>query len=688
MSGFDQRKMADNYKPDFGLMWQPVLPRESLAKMTDRQLWEYGNARKQVEEFAGKNPVGSGWILPSWKKVMDDWQSARIIVILGGNRCVRGDTPIYDPVLNVTRRIDSIRGEHHVLASDSLGHKIIAKAEQPFEKPGGEGDFLRITLGTGKTFDASPAHRVLKANSYRATDNKWEFCANLKVNDWLWGDEFDSRVDAIEPAPRGVYWDMTVPVYDNYIACGVIHHNSSKSSLAARMCVWAMGTIPECEARAYHINGERSKQDQQRFIWDALPHSLKNLPTKRSASHTVQYTQANGFTGDKMILPPLEGWTKGGQITFANYASYSNDAQVAEGFKSHVIWLDEEAPEALFKTLMQRTTDYRGRIIVTFTVVDGWSSLVQQILGKVKTLEYRNAPLLNNRRVPVLQESLQHEGMKIHYFWTEDNPFVPVDEFRSKMRGLPEDEILARAYGIPTKSAKSAFPLFSRDVNVIKHENLPFIKNPNYAVTRYMVIDLGGSKNDFIAWFAIDSQNTVFCYREWPDFDTYGEWALPGPTVDGKAGPAQKSLGMGIQDEVELLLHLEDKEPIFERLVDPRAGASERKGDEGITTPITDFEKFGLTLIPAPGLDIKSGLKLINSLLFYNPEKPRDSRNSPRFYVSDRCENVISMFCDYTASTMTENSKEAPDLLRYLLTSSAQHFSKEDMDVLPGAGGY
>jgi len=551
MSGFDPRKMADAYKPDFGIQWTPILPREALAKMTDRQLWEYQQARKQVEEFAAKNPVGSGWILPSWKKVMDDWQQSRIIVILGGNR-------------------------------------------------------------------------------------------------------------------------------------------SSKSSLAARLCVWAMGTIPECEARAYHINGERSKQDQQRFIWDALPHSLKHLPTKRSATHTVQYTQANGFTGDKMILPPLEGWTKGGQITFSNYASYSNDNQVAEGFKSHIIWLDEEAPEALFKTLMQRTTDYRGRIILTFTVLDGWSSLVQQILGKVRTLEYRNAPLLNNRRIPVLQESLQHEGMKVHYFWTEDNPFLPTDEFKSKMRGLPEDEILARAYGIPTKSVKAIFTKFDRAVNVVKHEDIPFVKNPNYPVTRYMAIDPAGSRNWTILWIAVDVAGTWWVYREWPSHAVYGAWAEPGSTAEGKAGPAQTSLGYGIKEYVQLIKDAEEGEKIFERLIDPRMGAAEKQSsDEGATTIISDLDKHDMTVIPAPGVDVDNGIQLIQGLLAWNPEKPRDSLNSPRYFVSDRCENHIHAMCEYTAKGgANEATKDFIDPARYAAVSNIMYVAPEDMESRMGGGSY
>lgn len=524
----------------FGLDWVPVLPREQLERMSAPELIQYHNARKQADEWAAANPVGSGWVLPSWRKVMKHWQSHRIHILLGGNR-------------------------------------------------------------------------------------------------------------------------------------------STKSTCLGRICMWALGTIPEAEVRCWHVNGDRSKQDQQRVIYESLPQSLKNLPTKRGATHSTNWTQANGFTNGILILPPLVGCQKGGRIDFNNYAAYANDPQVAEGFKMHLGWGDEEMPVELFKTLMQRTTDYHGRIMLSFTTLNGWTPLVQEILGSVKTLEWRYAPLVK-KKLPVLQESTKHEGLMIHYLWTEDNPFIDVNEFRSKMKGLSTEDVLARAYGVPTKAAKAAFPLFSRDVHVLeKHEDLPWIKNPGYEVTHYHICDPGGSKNDYMGWVAIDRAGTWWCYREWPDMDTYGEWALPGPTVEGKAGPAQTSLGWGYEREAQEIRTLEGTEDIFERLVDPRMGAQEKKGQDGATNFITDFDKHDITFVPAPGVDIKSGLKKINELLQYDPEKPRDSRNCPKMFFSPRCGNWIQMMQEYTATYTTEHTKEGPDILRYLAQSNPQFVAKEDM---------
>ena len=275
-------------------------PHEKLAA--------YLQFREECDQNAIKNPVGQGWILPSWKKVMDGWKKYPVVVILGGNR-------------------------------------------------------------------------------------------------------------------------------------------SSKSTIASRLCVWAAGTIPNAEVRAYHVNEDRSIEDQQRMIWDALPQGIKDLPTKKGISHSFQYSQKNGFTDNICILPPIKNGMRGGQIKFANYRQYQADAQVAEGFKSHFIWCDEECPQKLFETLQYRTIDYHGRIVLTFTTLSGWTPLVQDILGRTRTLESKYAPLLG-RNVPVVQESLSRPGTIIYYFHTEDNAFIDTSDFISKIKGRPKDEILARAYGI------------------------------------------------------------------------------------------------------------------------------------------------------------------------------------------------------------------------------------------------
>lgn len=547
---------ADEFQPNFGIPWRAVIERATLEGWPLEKVQEYFRIRKEVEANAEKNPVGAGWILPSWELVMQNWKKYPVIVILGGQR-------------------------------------------------------------------------------------------------------------------------------------------STKSSLASRLAVWTAGTIPQAEVRCYHVNEDRSIEDQQRFIWDALPISIRNIPTKKGLNHSLQYSQKNGFTDNICILPPVAGARRGGSIKFGNYRQYQQDAQVTEGFKAHLIWGDEEMPQKMLETLIYRTIDYHGRIILTFTTLTGWSPLVQDILGKTRTLVSAPAPLLGGMQVPIMQESLSRPGCVIYYFHTADNAFIDTGDFIKKIAGRPRDEVLARAYGVPTKSVASVFPSFNKEVNVIPHEKLPWIKNPEYKVTRYMAIDPGGAKNWFMLWVAVDAAGTWWVYREWPDDD---DWALPGNTIEGKPGPASRGRGYGIKDYVELILGAEGTtmnngtvtahgEVIFERFIDPRMGAAERQSQDGATTIISDLDDAGMTVIPAPGVDVENGLQLLNNLFSYDDSKPLDSMNSPRIYISDRCQNFIYACSEYTSKGGTsEATKDPIDVARYLAVSNIEHFDNRKFTAAEAFG--
>lgn len=488
-------------------------------------------------------------------------------------------------------------------------------------------------------------------------------------------------------------WDEVMANWKKYrthIICG--GNRATKSALAARLTAWAGCTIPQAEIHAYQVNKEKSIAEQQLYVWEALPNNLKSLPTKKGQYHSIQYNQKNGFTDDIVIFPPHSGARRGGYIRFHNYAQYADDPNTAESFKAHLIWLDEECPVSLFKTAQYRTLDYHGRIVLTFTTILGWSPLIQSVMAKTRTLKRRFAPMLN-REIPIIQESLSWPDTVIYYFWTEDNVFIDTADAVRAIRNKPKDEIMARAYGIPTKSIANVFPLFERDINVVKHEDLPFIKAPAgsekpYKVTRYMAIDPAGRKNWFMVWVAIDAAGTWWVYREWPDYD---DWALPGNTVEGRAGPAQKGTGKGIKDYVDLIKHCEDDEEIYERFIDPRMGAAEKQAEEGAVTIISQLDDQGMTVIPAPGGagamlgEIDDGIQLINDLLQYNQEKPRDAVNAPHLFVSDRCPNVIYALQEYTGKGgQNENTKDPIDCLRFLRRSNCEFYeTQQDYDSPP-----
>lgn len=353
---------------------------------------------------------------------------------------------------------------------------------------------------------------------------------------------------------------------------------------------------------------------------------------------------------------------------------------MVEGWWAHLVWCDEEVPQKMFERLLTRLYDAKGRMLLTFTTIEGWSPLIADLLGRTRTLERRHSDLLK-RQLPVAQESITRPGTRIYYFWTQDNPFIPHDTIE-KMRGRPEAEVLAIAHGIPTRSSTTKFPKFKDDVHIIKHENLPWEKAQRDGkevaeFTRYHVIDPGGSKPWFMIWAAVDNVGRIFVYREWPDIG-YGSWGEPSEKPEGSRGPAQKPNGFGIGDYVELIRNLEDGEPIFERIIDPRMGAAQTQGKEDATSIISELEDAGLVLNAAPGQLIDHGISLINDRLAYDENAEVSVVNSPKMFISDQCSNLIECVKNYTGCSREEVWKDGIDVLRYLIETGADFVDKQE----------
>ena len=466
-------------------------------------------------------------------------------------------------------------------------------------------------------------------------------------------------------------------------------NRSSKSTLCSRLLVHLAQQIPEAEIRSMHVSEERSIADAQRYIWEALPARYKRAK-KKSTNHSLQYTQKNGFNSGKAILPPsTPGAERGSTISFNNYRQYMADPQIFEGWSAHAIHCDEEVSEAIFNTLLARLTDFSGRLLLSFTTLQGYTPLINSLLKGAETVKTKYSSLLN-RELRLEQVSANWPDCRIHYFWSEMSPFVNANELIRTYSKQPLEVKLARLYGIPSKSVEGRFPKFNREVNVIPHEKIPFIQNDGVPVTRYFVADPGGSKPWVCIWAGVMRDGSIYIYREFPD-STMGQWALPhvngvGKSV-GKPGPAQRPLGWGYNQYREHFEDLENGEDIFERIVDPRMGAATVREKEGESNIITTMANLGFVMRPAPGVEIESGIAKINDALSWNDTEDMTDENKPKLFVSDRCDNTITCLLEYSGQSRAEHFKDYPDCIRYLMVSGADHISPGSM-VATGGGGY
>ena len=495
-----------------------------------------------------------------------------------------------------------------------------------------------------------------------------------------------------------IEWGWTLPgwrrVMENWDSTK-IHiilggNRSSKTTFASRMLVHLAQAIPEAEIRSMHVSEERSISDSQRYIWENLPARYKRSK-KKGANHSLQYTQKNGFNAGKAILPPTsQDAERGSTIYFNNYRQYMADPQIFEGWSAHCIHMDEEAPQNVFETLVGgRTVDYHGRVMLTFTTLQGWTPLINSLLKGAETVESKYSELLG-RELPVEQVSMNWPDCRIYYFWSEMSPFVDYKELVRTYSKQPQEVKLARLYGIPSKSFEGKFPKFQRETNVIEHSKIPFILDPTVQCTRYFICDPGGSKPWVGLWAAVTKDGKIYVYREFPD-STMGAWAIPhvngaGKAV-GKAGPGQRPLGWGYADYKEYFEAQEVGEDIFERIVDPRMGAATVRTKEGESNIINTMSNMGFVFRAAPGVSIDSGIAKINDALSWDDTEPMTDNNCPQLYFSDQCENTISSMLEYAGESKSDYFSDQIDCLRYLFVSGAEHITHGDIQVT-GGGGY
>lgn len=133
--------------------------------MDDRQkqlLLNY-NAVAEVLK-ARRADRGMDFYIPNDNQLKAHKSLARVTAYVGGNRCLGGETKIFDPLQKREFRVDEIDSDFHVWAWNGK-KRVITKALKPFIKP--EDDLYRIKLNTGQEFTASLNHLILTPYGFR-----------------------------------------------------------------------------------------------------------------------------------------------------------------------------------------------------------------------------------------------------------------------------------------------------------------------------------------------------------------------------------------------------------------------------------------------------------------------------------------------------------------------------------------
>lgn len=513
-----------------------------------------------------------------------------------------------------------------------------------------------------------------------------------------------SKADPLRYGYVSPQWKIVEAQWADGAKCVLIlgGNRSSKSQYAARKVVEVLVGKPNARAWCFQTTGPNSIEMQQPYIHAHIPPEWRDV--KKGKIADVTYRRKTGFSESTFILPNES------QCVFRNYAQ---DVATIEGGEIDIAWCDELVPLSWLETIRYRLVTRNGIMVVTFTPIDGYSATVKEFLQGADTVMESEAPLLLKDKarpeagfemVPRVQKCRNPQN-RVVYFHTSENPWSGYQRIRSDLATASREQILCRAYGVPTKAIGNQFPRFNRDVHVIPADRVP------RDGTWFHVVDPCSGRNFFMVWAVVTPDDRIVIAREWPQPDDYiegiglpGDWAEPdGKLHDGRRGDAQRPFGFGLDRykaeiervERQLARHCHgpgapDDMPsvrVFERIMDSRFGNAPTLARAETTTLIDDFSAIGIDFIPAPGEEQAEGIDKINSALDFDTTRPVGPLNQPRLYVSDRCRNTIFALQEWTGKDGKHGACKDPiDVLRYLVLSKPQHVG--DATFRPVGGGF
>jgi len=462
---------------------------------------------------------------------------------------------------------------------------------------------------------------------------------------------------------------------------------SGKSRSAAWMVMQALLENPNTEIFCWAQNEDASVERQQPYLWEMMPQDLKCKQKDEVAK--INYSKATGFTGNKFILP------NGSVCYFKFYTQFQNDDSVIEGAKLGApkkdckfinigTWCDEYlGDETLLVRLRSRCADFDAKILVTFTPQRGYTPTVGSILDGAKTVESRPASILDGELMPYIQQPFEKENVAIVFYHSEMNPFNNWKRLKRNHANASIEEIKKNLYGYPTKSMTAMFGTFDQVAHIYdpEEEKIDFSSSE---WTNYQVIDPAGKKSWACAWYGVNSKGDVRQWAEWPDRDTYGEWAVEGKStvrsddeVTWKKGVAAEDCGgMSLSSLKIEWTKVEDRIPIAERIIDIRfAHSPKQTADDGERTLQDELYDIGIDTVPSFGATEDVGIPRIQEWLSYDNKQPFDKyTNSPTFRISRACGNTIFSFMNYCQNgKKDEPLKDFIDLPRYAATHEEGH---------------
>jgi hypothetical protein len=509
----------------------------------------------------------------------------------------------------------------------------------------------------------------------------------------------------------------------------------SRATRCACQYDWRMAGEQDVRCYFMHESNKRIREDQMPLIFQYLPKDLKEEAIKKEGTY-VSYKPATGFSNDMFLTPNgIKGY----------FRSYEQDIDTAlEGFTAKLVLAEENVPFKWADRIFTRLSDKNGWYLQPFTPIHGWTATVGMFQAGMRVVREipayvlpedmgavdipsavglsraefehveackwtdpprqaqcpRSRPedcidwlsekeeVISNKcgdrrfeRVP--RVALCTDDRKaVVWFSPMDNPYSDAADVIRNNLPKGRDEILKCVYGVAVKSFSAKFARFSREVHVVKPEEIP------QGGLNGLVIDPAGTRNWAMAWYRVVG-DAIYFYREFPSptrltpgIGVMGLWAEPddrnGGVNDGRKGAGQEPLGWSylrykaevarlerwkdwIDWEAQAAEHPEEywngtvmvptdaeveawdedngSEERTDKIGDVRALSTPKQEKDRFETMQTILDEIGLRLDFADGVDVEDAVSVINHLLDYEKRsEQRDKRGSELGAISGESE--------------------------------------------------
>lgn len=366
-------------------------------------------------------------------------------------------------------------------------------------------------------------------------------------------------------------------------------NSTGKSEYAGKLVQKVLNYEDAQKAWCFQSNNENSIDMQQPIIWKYMPPVYR--PEKRQQVQYVVWRQKRGFTDGKFVL---------GNASECRFRNYEQEATKIEGGDPNVVWCDELAPPDWVETLAYRIGKVLGKMLVTFTPIQGWTMTAKLFLDGAQVVRWSPGYALpadqgewdveravrteEMSRPSEHEEELTRPGsisekrqitiegrrwelvprvakcflpkQAIVWFHPGDNPFGNPRNIIGKTAKRDRATQRERIYGVANKTVSTKFPKFG-DAHLVDLKDVPA------RGTNYLLVDPASGRNFFMIWVRRTPED-YYVYREWPgsyeipEIGPPGPWAVPhGKKPDGKAGEGQRPFGFGLLQYKKEIARLE-----------------------------------------------------------------------------------------------------------------------------------